>query len=546
MIDCIIMPIYKIPLWKKAPFIRILLPFIIGIIIQYYTQNPIWVCGTLLFICLTSISINRLSTVRWKFFNFHSTGLHLNLLTVAAGGIITSIKNPFSSAQLIERLNASKCIFMATIDEPPAEKPSSWKALSVINKIQNINGTICPASNMLVYFRKDSMNSKPDYGNQIIFIKSLQRIENTASMKGFDYKRYCALKNLHYQVFLNPGDYILLKGKTTDVISSFIFSIRRWVVGTIRKNIRGKEECGLALALLIGYKDDLDRSLIQSYSNTGVVHVIAISGLHLGLIYAILKFLCLPIYKNKKWLAAIIIIVGLWIFTLLAGASPSILRSAVMFTCIVIGQSIEGRTSLINNLSASAFFLLCYNPYWLWDLGFILSYSALLSIVMFMKPVYHLILYKNKICDMIWQMNAVTISAQILTMPVIIYYFKQFPNLFLVTNFIAIPLSSIILIGEIIVCCIQHFTVMATFAGSVIAICIKWMNGSVRYIESIPFSTTYGLDINFIQLIIMYCFIVLLAGWLILHIKRMAGAALICCILFSVVQDLKFMAIHFN
>ena len=149
------------------------------------------------------------------------------------------------------------------------------------------------------------------------------------------------------------------------------------MINVLQKNIAGKKECGLAEALLIGYRNDLDKNLIQSYSNTGVVHVVAISGLHLGLVYFILTTICGRV--KIKLLKAAIIISGLWLFSLLAGGGPSVLRSALMFSIIVIGESFSKKSTVMNNLAVSAFLLLCFDPYWLWDLGFILSYTELLA-----------------------------------------------------------------------------------------------------------------------------------------------------------------------
>ena len=181
----------------------------------------------------------------------------------------------------------------------------------------------------------------------------------------------------------------------------------------MRTNIKGDKELGLAEALLIGYKDDLDKTLVQSYSNTGVVHIIAISGLHLGLIYWLLNLLLKPLSKRKKWrwLRPIIAVSCLWFFSLLAGGISfhSSIRSHVYLYCcrqIVFAR----KTSIYNTLAVSAFFLLCYNPYWLWDVGFQLSYSAVLSIIIFMQPIYNLFYIKNKFLDFIWKLNAVTLG----------------------------------------------------------------------------------------------------------------------------------------
>ena len=201
-------------------------------------------------------------------------------------------------------------------------------------------------------------------------------------------------------------------------------------------------------------------------------------------------------------------------FSLLAGGSPSVLRSAVMFSSLVIGETVSRKSSVLNNLGISAFFLLCYDPYWLWDLGFILSYSALLSIVLFMKPIYHFYITDNKIIDSVWKLNAVTLSAQILTLPVLIYYFNQFPNLFLITNFLAVPLSGIILTGEIMLCAVYFIEPMALMVGKLLNLLIKVMNGIVVYTDSLSFSSTKNIHINFLQVVLLYVFIGFTASWL--------------------------------
>jgi competence protein ComEC len=263
-------------------------------------------------------------------------------------------------------------------------------------------------------------------------------------------------QGITHQVYLKEDEFEILSTANKKRFQEFINITRAKVLDILRTNIRGDKELGLAEALLIGYKDDLDKTLVQSYSNTGVVHVIAISGLHLGLIYFLLTWLFKPLKKQKfKWLRPIFILTGLWLFTLLAGAQPSVLRSAVMFTCIIFSDLFARKSSIFNGLALSALILLCINPFWLWDVGFQLSYSAVLSIVIFMKPVYNWIYFPNKIMDFLWKLTAVTIAAQIFTTPVSIYHFHQFPMYFILTNFVAVPLSSAIVIGEIILCVVS-------------------------------------------------------------------------------------------
>lgn len=464
------MAVLFIPLWKEAPFTRLLLPFIIGIILGYYFDAHVNYLFPLISACFFFLIFFSFFRLSFKFRYPWVFGLLINLLLIAMGMLIMHLNK-------VKPLSL-KPPFVVSIEAPLSDKPKTWKATG--------------SDNISIYFRKDSVLAKPAYGDKIFFIKIPEKISDN-----------------YYRVFLKPREFIVLEEKEINSFKVFLFAIQDWVLAVLQKYIPGKKECGLAEALLIGYKNDLDRELMKAYSNTGVVHVIAISGLHLGLIYMLLKYLCYPFSRKRfgRWLTPLIVIASLWVFSLLVGGSPSVMRSAVMFTFIVAGECFSKTTSIYNNLAASAFFLLCYQPNWLWDIGFQLSYGALLSIVIFQKTIYNLLVFKNKIADAIWKLNSVTIAAQILTTPICIYYFNQFPNLFLITNFIAVPLSSIILIGEILLCTISSFTLLALPLGRALSFSLKLMNDSVEFLGSFSFSTTTNLQINFLQLIILYCLI---------------------------------------
>jgi competence protein ComEC len=503
---------YHLPFWKDAPFTRIILPFIAGITISYYTGIDEKIYLVIIVGVLAVLTCYSRLKLELKFRFRYVNGILINLFITATGAYLAGIKNPFQKIKLPQQGSMNEMVYVISLVEPLSEKKSSWKALCRIEYIQNKNKIIYPGTNILLYIKKDSSLNHPEYGSRIAFKKQPERIKNFVTGSSFDYQRYCALKNIHYQIFLKPSDFIFLEGKNSDPVNKFLFKMQQWVIAVLKKNIRGDKECGLAEALLIGYKNDLDKNLIQSYSNTGVVHVVAISGLHLGLIYTILNMICRPF--KRKFLRPIIILTGLWMFSLLAGGSPSVLRSAIMFSTMVIGETVSRKSSVLNNLAVSAFFLLCYDPYWLWDLGFILSYGALLSIVMFMKPVYEIYISENKIIDHIWKLNAVTISAQVLTLPVLIYYFNQFPNLFIITNFLAIPLSGIILTGEIVLCAVYFIEPIAMLCGKLLTLTIRLMNEIVEYIDGLPFSSTRNIHINFMQVVLLYVFIGFAASWL--------------------------------
>ena len=535
-----------IHVWKKAPFIRFLLPLIAGIVLQWNLQIP----PGILWIVLVISSITTITFFLIPFFERYKlsalSGLAVTLLFIALGGLLSWYKNIQHDKNWFGKKYKYENAFIITLIENPVEKTKSYKANASVNYILENDSCIKTKGTIILYFKKDSALLTLEYGSQLIITKPLQEIKNSGNPGGFDYKRYSLFQGITHQVYLKQDEFEILSTTNKNLVQQFLNKSRTKVLSILRKNIKGEKELGLAEALLIGYKDDLDKTLVQSYSNTGVVHVIAISGLHLGLIYWLLILLFKPLQKRKinsvaiGWLRPIFILTGLWLFSLLAGAQPSVLRSAVMFTCIVLGDSFARRSSIYNTLALSALLLLCTNPYWLWDVGFQLSYAAVLSIVIFMQPIYNLFYTKNKILDLILKLNAVTIAAQILTVPLSIYHFHQFPNYFLLTNFLAVPLSSLIVLGEILLCVVSFIPVIAIFIGKILSLLIWIMNSYIERIEILPFSLLDGLQISILQTILLFGVAAGFGFWLMEKSKAGLKYALAALFGFVVLRTISF------
>ncbi|MGZ8537848.1 MAG: ComEC/Rec2 family competence protein, partial [Flavisolibacter sp.] len=440
--------------WNKAPFIRLLLPLVAGIIMQWYLPFNFDLLLIVMMACIFAIVLYFFLSLKIRFSFTLIHGLLVNLMMFCAGCILIWINDIRNDINWFGNHYKNESIVVAKLEEPVIEKPNSYKALATIQYIVGNSTNKTVEGKIIIYFQKDSSLKYLNYGTRISFKKTLQEIKNSGNPGSFDYKTYSLFNGITHQVYLTKKDFVPLAEKDISFFKAFIFDCRHWVLKTIKKYIPQKKEQGLAEALLIGYKDDLDKNLVQSYSNTGVVHVIAISGLHLGLIYWLLIMLTSSLAKNKKasFIRLLVIILCIGWFSILAGAQPSVLRSAVMFSFLAAGEVLSRRTSIYNTLALSAFFLLFYNPFWLWDVGFQLSYTAVISIVAFFRPIYNWLYCKNKLLDMVWKLNAVTISAQLLTLPISMYHFHQVPTLFLFTNLVAVPLSSVILFGEIALC----------------------------------------------------------------------------------------------
>ncbi len=538
---------YRSYFWKKVPFLKLLLAFAGGILVQWYAPvkpQTSWVILAAGLVALAGLLFTTFfHRYRFAFIN----GIINSFLFFSLGTLLVRQKDTRNDRSWLGNFYAPGDGLLVTLEEPPVEKTRSVKANAAAEYLIR-NGQSFPIKGKIIIYFSKAVTDGPQglslsYGSQVVFRKPLQEIKNAGNPGGFDYKRYALFQGITHQVYLQAGEFELLDHKKQNGLKKFLYASKEKLLGILRNNIRRREELGLAEALLIGYKQDLDQSLVQSYTNTGVVHIIAISGLHLGLIYWLMALALRPLQKSKttRWIRAALIISILWVFSLLAGAQPSILRSALMFTCIVLGESLSKKTSIYNTMAVSAFILLCINPFWLWDVGFQLSYAAVLSIIIFMQPIYNIFYIKNKLLDLIWKLNAVTLAAQILTVPLSIYHFHQFPNLFILTNFIAVPLSGIILLGEIFLCVIAFIPAIATLVGQLLGWLIGLMNDYIQRVESIPFSLWNGLQISLVQALLLLLFLVGASYWLMERSSRGLQTGLLALLGFVTLRSLSFL-----
>lgn len=518
----ILMRRYGKQFWRSVPFIRLLVPLTAGIILFNYQPFPFeWLIAfftaSITILIITRIVFKRNYPLRWV------NGAGFNMLLICIGCLLIYFQNIENDNRWIGKYASMATAVTVTLQEPLVTKPNSFKALAKVESVF-VNGQWSMVKgSIIVYFKKDSIPQGLAYGSQIIIQKPLQPINNSGNPGSFDYKQYCARQEIHYQVYLLPKDYFVTGKTHKNALTELLINTRNNVLSILSRWIPGETEAGVAEALLIGYRDDLDKDLVRAYSNTGVVHIIAISGLHLGMIYGLMLLLLQPFKKHKwiRWVKPLVILFVLWGFSLLAGAAASILRSVVMFSFIVIGESLGRRTNIYNTLAASAFCLLVFNPYFFWDVGFQLSYTAVLSIVLFMRPIYQWFYFKNKLLNALWQLNAITLAAQIVTMPIILYYFHQFPNLFLFTNFIAVPLSGFILYGELVLLLVFKMPFLNFYTGKIISFLINQMNTVIERTARLPFAIIDQVQLSLLQTIILYISVGYFAWWL-LEKKRLA------------------------
>ena len=508
---------YSIPVWKTAPFIRLLLPFAAGIVLQWYLQISL----SVIIAALVSF------TIAWLLFNFFPLairykwgalqGFVLTALLLSFGLFIAWQKDIRHQADWYGQYYQDSDYLVVRINEPLLEKTKSYKAEADVESILRGDSVIPCKGKLLLYFAKDSIAPPLHYGDKILINKNLQPIKNSGNPGAFNYAQYAAFQQIFHQAFLKNKDWLALGSRHVNLFKQFIFSTRAMVLSALRKNIStDKDELGLAEALLIGYTNDLDKDLVQAYSNTGVVHIIAISGMHLALIYILLVWLFskIPGIKNSRILQVILILSCLWLFSLLTGAAASVLRAAVMFSFITVGKNLARESTLYNSLASSAFVLLCYDPYFLWDVGFQLSYLAVVGIIIFQTPIYNLFYIKNKWANEIWKLVSVSLAAQLLTFPICIYYFHQFPILFLFANIMAVPLSGIILYAEIAVVLLSWIPFAGLYTGKITSWLVWLMNRIILWINQFSFAVWDKIPATVFSTLLLYAVVIALSTWL--------------------------------
>lgn len=420
--------------------------------------------------------------------------------------------------------------WICTLEESPQRKKNSYRASASIEILTNDRKTY-PGGKGLIYFSADSTPPRLRIGDRIITRLKPEPLNGPEYPGGFDAAAYFQRQGIGYRMFLRAGDWILLDSGHAPWLDVALENIRTMVIRILSTHIHEREALGLAEALLIGYRNDLDERISDAYSETGVVHVIAISGLHIGVIYSILSGLLnlLIRSRNMRWVATMFALTGIWGFGLLAGGGPSVMRSVCMFSIIGIGQQLTGREGQgLNTLAAVACLMLAVQPWWLWDLGFQLSFMAVAGLMICYQPILGILPIRNPVAQKVWEMTAVTLAAQILTTPLLLHTFGKFPVFFLITNMVAIPLSTLILLGELGLCMLAplHHN-MAEWCGTIVTSMIQWLNDYIFRMESIPFGTLEHIHVSMGEMMFIYLALGCIVGWRIIKSSGWLMAALI-------------------
>jgi len=490
---------------RNSPVIRILLPFSLGLLVVFYSEcvfsdylffEVLGVVGFLLMILLFRKWKSRTSNYYFGIiasFSFFFLGiLSANNSSVTAGK------------------DFQEGYYVAILESQPIEKSNSYSAqLKVFlqevdsSEFQDFDATV------IAYFEKEALDSLPRIGDVIYFTGYFTNNTSNLLPLQFDYIKYLQNMGIAATVYIPKSQYSKIN-KSTFSFQVVLNQLRSSLLATLNQNHPPQREFGVIAALVLGDRTFLDSILKNQFSKVGVVHILAVSGLHVGIIYFLFSRLLQLFLKDKKSLLRFILIIFiLWTYAAITGFSPSVLRASTMFTFIALGKYFDRNGNIYNLIAASAFFLLLINPLLITQVGFQLSYLAVVGIVYFFPKLYSLLTFQSWIMDKTWTLICVSLAAQITTFPLSIFYFHQFPLLFPITNIIAVPLATLILYSGIfwlIVGWIPHLNKVLEFITIHLA---NILNQAVEWLNTIPFVNAEDLFIQEVELFLLYGLIII-------------------------------------
>ncbi|MDN5212174.1 ComEC/Rec2 family competence protein [Fulvivirgaceae bacterium BMA12] len=363
-----------------------------------------------------------------------------------------------------------------------------------------------------LYVKTDSSLFTITYGDQLLVQGTPRKIKNTSNPEAFDYKNYLARQNIFHQHFIDPGEMMKYASGGNKTLIGYASRLRKKVNHIIQRAIKSDRERSIVLSLLIGEKEALHVDVKDTYATVGAMHVLAVSGLHVGIVYLLFSTMLgfLRKHKRGRWLFLVICLGGMWFYALLTGLSTSVLRAVVMFTFILLSDVLDRKSNIYNNIALTAFLLLLVNPLFLFHVGFQLSFIAVTGIVYLQPKIAKWFSFKYRIFNWLWDLTAVSLAAQIATFPISIYYFHQFPTYFWLTNIVVIPAATVIVSLGIFISVLGFAGVSVSFVSVVLEKLVFLMNEGLIGIEALPLSSVKDLYFTVNGLVLFYAWILAL------------------------------------
>ena len=481
--------------------VKLTLGLILGILIGFHSEVGILLVTVLL------ITLVILLAILWKTIKRRSSplfGLIAFTTTVLLGTCIISIGLPKNQPDHYQKFAKGKSQLKLKIAQVLKPNPYSYRYFAKVEVVD----TSKTSGEVLFYVAKDSSAKKLSADDELLTYSSVDSIPPSLNPYQFNFKAYLEKQGVYGQVRIVANQYILLK-EPSRTLAGIAANFRVGLIKKLQKQGFGSEQLGVIQALLLGQRNDISEETYTNYVNAGAVHILAVSGLHVGILLLLLQFLFRPLERlpKGKTIKLVTTVTLLWGYAFIAGLSPSIVRAVTMFSFLAYALYLNRPTSTFNILTLSMFFVLLTKPLFLFQIGFQMSYAAVFAIIWVYPKLQRFWFPKNRLVQKGWQLLSVSIAAQLGILPLSLFYFHQFPALFFVSNLLVIPFLGIILGLGILILGLTYFNALPQFLVSLYDGLIGAMNGIISWVAQQEGFLFTEIPFDGIQLILGYAIV---------------------------------------
>ena len=511
--------------YAKYPFVRMLIPFALGVwcyvCLPAFRLSPlttIVIALALFAICLITAFSLKSYRYNWLF------GSVMALYLVLTGYALARVHEAEIHKDYYRNFEADASYYVARVYDHPTEREKNIRTVLKLEYQFGDSLTSRPVTGkVMAFFPKTDSAFALRYGDLVAIPAPIREVTPPLNPGEFDYRAYLSRKGITGQAYLKDEDWMDLQVNNANPLYAFAYRFRDILLTSLQRSGLSDNEFGVASAILLGYDDNLADEVRKNYVAAGSMHILCVSGMHVGIIYLLASFL-LGFLNRKKWqqtLKQVLLLALIWFYALIAGLTPSILRASLMISFVIIGETIRRQGFIINTIAASAFILLCANPYNLFEIGFQLSYAAVVGIVVLHRPLYNCLYFKNKLLDKMWEITVVALAAQAATIPFTLFYFNQFSTYFALSNLLMTPISFVVVISGMILLLVSWIPYINVWVGYLVWGAVYVMNWVVAKIESMPLSIIKGLYINEFEFAMLLAALLLLLMMVAMQKRRL-------------------------
>jgi competence protein ComEC len=480
---------------QRSPFVRAVIPLATGIWVAHFLvpeSGDLFVSVVLVLFLIAAVT-----AFRGGFLRNALSGAIFSLFFLICGMAVYTLQSRKPFLPVAER-------YLARLEEIPEKRVSGFRAEVTILAAITHDSVISHRERVMVYFSAADSLMLPGTGQIITFSEFPADIVNDSNPYGFDYSGYMKRRRIFRQVRLKPGEWSVARPGIHYTAGIRAEMVRSRLIAVYEKGGLSGDQLSVLSALTLGYRKNLDPEVRQTFSNSGAMHVLAVSGLHVGIIF--LAFRLVFSFLKRSAGGRVVFLAGaisvLWGYAFITGMSPSVQRAALMFSLVQVADMFRRPVNIYNTLAASAFLLLFFKPALLFEVGFQLSYSAVLGIVYFQPKMSGLINTRSRLAGYFRDLLTVSVAAQLGTFAFSSYYFNQFPVWFWITNLIVIPGAFLLIMLAAGTLFLSFIPVLSSGLAFLAGEAVGFMLEFLKWVESLPGSVYSGFFFNEVSLFV--------------------------------------------